>query len=274
MWEHLAGDVNQAIRVASEGVELARRLGDRDALGLPLTQLGFALYLAGRYDKARVALDEADELAHNAQHSYGRAINREYRAHIDWAEGHTAAAITALRKSAQVMHELGDGRIEATCLIVLGCVALFADDLYLAEQTCPIAFEVAQGCHDRDEAARAGCQLGELARRRGDFDEARRLLTEGLPVFAPPKVSWMFDVGLLWLAHLALDLSRPDLAAATLVAYDGFTDQRNLTPPPPFARLRTQLGAAVDLRPAAPASDRRDSLAGAVDKVLGLLNEL
>ena len=85
--------------------------------------------------------------------------------------------------------------MQAHALRGLAQLALYRDDLKLAESLFREAFEELQKIGDEYCAARATLDLAEVVQRRGDFEQARQLLDQSLLLFKKfgmeDRIAWV-----------------------------------------------------------------------------------
>jgi tetratricopeptide (TPR) repeat protein len=161
----------------------ARRLGDRPGLARAVLDLGTVRRLAGDYEGAANALEEAlaihDDLADRSglaavllEHGHVHSLIDEY-----WSAAHSA------ERALQIYRDTGDELGQGRALILLGSVRRRTDDVAGATSALTRALGICRDLGDRAGEADALRQLGDVRRLTCDYHAAAADLEQALGLY-------------------------------------------------------------------------------------------
>ena len=190
------GDFGAAERLTAEAVQLSKASDDDRLRAVTLLQRGFVLHLVGRYDDARIALEQSLAISHLLDDKLGVARASHHLGLVAaWGQADLGLAWELQCRCLALFQELGNERHVATVLIAMS--------------------ELARGRGDLSAAHR----LGDEAR-----GHVRRLRDLPLAVYA-----------LHHAAALAADEDQLSLAARLLGAAEGIEARTGAAPWPAVA---------------------------------------
>lgn len=188
-----AGELDVAERLATDAADGARQLADPDLVATALLQVGFVQHLAGKYDAARVSLEECLAIRHDADDSLGVA---------------------------RALHHLG-------------LVAYYGDgNTALAWETQVRCLELFRAVENQRHVATVLIAMAEIARARGDLPRATDLTVQALHAVTELQDGPLLAYALYTAAALAADLDRPSVAMRVLGAAEA-TQRTCAAPPWP-----------------------------------------
>jgi signal transduction histidine kinase/tetratricopeptide (TPR) repeat protein len=182
---HLAaGEFASAAEVYGQGLDLARRLGDRVGESSALNNLGVARSLGGDAPAAIRCWEESLTLRRSLRYFRGVAecLNNLGIAH--YGAGRPAAALAHYHEALAIDRQIGDRRGEGLARLNLG-EATFDLSLYrTALEHTRESLVVARAIGDRDLTLRGLLQLGGVLARTGELEELERTAS-GLKTMEP-----------------------------------------------------------------------------------------
>lgn len=181
------GDYVEAERLYRESVALAEAVGDRYNLAWCLDRVADVLSLQGRYDEAEViaaqGVENGRELGNRHWIAYGFLCLTE----ITSGKGDFEAAMHYFRQSFEAF-ETTDSSEGPAWLRIAGCVIALAQgntaDLERFARESLVIFEQTRSPWGRSAALH---YLGEAARCRGEFEAARRYLSQAVQLAVESK---------------------------------------------------------------------------------------
>jgi DNA-binding SARP family transcriptional activator/tetratricopeptide (TPR) repeat protein len=173
------GDVARALVLRLEGLEIARRAGDRALQSRHLANVGFAYWQLGLYDDARAAHEAGLALAEAVGDRYWQITHWFDLSYVFWCSGDRERAEALGQRALHELRRAANRSLGlATCLGYLGLIHEDAGDYagaaaYLVESRILFARAGLNGPSKEVQAVEARCVLA-LGRR----EEARQLATE------------------------------------------------------------------------------------------------
>ncbi|MDP9372367.1 MAG: tetratricopeptide repeat protein [Chloroflexota bacterium] len=168
------GQYERAVRLYTESLALFRKLGNKQYLAKVLANLGVVGQLQGEYRLARELLEESltfsrelgDKISiGNALHNLGVIAKRQ---------GDYERAVRLYTESLELARQLGEKNISKT-LVTLGSLALRHGDHRRARALYAEALALCRELGDREVIAYCLEGLADVARVRGEADQAARL---------------------------------------------------------------------------------------------------
>lgn len=175
-----ANDVQRAISLAREALDLASRLPGPAAELRARTRLGETLRLASQYRDARAVIEAGLVLPTTATDRLDMAQLRLTSALVHWNVGDYAPAEAAALIAQTEAETLGDRRLLIRALNLRGILARRQNDLELAARHLRTAFAMAQASGEAELVAQARTNLANALTDRGELAEARTLHEENL----------------------------------------------------------------------------------------------
>ncbi|MBT8217780.1 MAG: AAA family ATPase [Acidimicrobiia bacterium] len=190
--------------------------GEAETLGL----LGIITMERGRAGDAIEFYERAVELSRRIGYRHGEAVNTANRANALWYAGRIAESLRSFTNAIDLFrsigHHRGEAMVHANAASLLHSVV--GDD-DTATAYCRSALEYFLEVGNADGAAQVRCNLADIARRAGDFDEAFSHLEHGLESVTTSGNRWL-EVQLLYSqAQLELAIDQP--GAAERIAVHG-----------------------------------------------------
>jgi predicted ATPase/class 3 adenylate cyclase len=208
------GHLEEGRRWLEAALDLPSSSSPTTARGRALTALGGIAYWQGDFDTARRSYQEALDI-HRAMGDRAATVGAlldvgETRA----VEGDPEAGVALMNESLALARDLGDRRGEAWALWGLATTRMFAGDLdasrHLLEESAQIFEEVGS---DTWGSGNAVAGLGGLAAQRGEPNEARNLIFEGLALSGEQVNAVIITGHLRFLAMVANQLGQHERAA-------------------------------------------------------------
>lgn len=217
---HTVGANDKLVELIHEAERLANAIGDKHRLAAAHAQMAFALWLDGRHDKAQRRAEQALALTEMPR-DLPLALSIQFNlANIHHAQGRIEEAVALHR---QVLSLLA-GELERKHFGWPAPPALFARAFaswYLLELG---RFDEAASLLDQAEALISPAEAhgrvmvdtgrGNLAMRRGAFDEAVGIFSATLELCRRAEVLTMLPIVAAWLGHALCGAGRVDEALA------------------------------------------------------------
>ncbi|WP_328853618.1 winged helix-turn-helix domain-containing protein [Micromonospora globbae] len=186
---------------------------------------GTLAMLDGRYEEARVELSAGLDGFRAIGERWGMILALSSLVEVAYRVGDPSAATAPMAEALRLAGELGSALDTAELLRARAEGRLGAGDLTGAEDDYRRVVEVAQPAGAPELVAAAHLGLGEIARRRGDLEDARRLCEQAL---AECPTGWfgaeMVRLGaLVTLGHVHAAAGEPAAARALFVEVLGAT---------------------------------------------------
>ncbi|MFQ5927164.1 MAG: tetratricopeptide repeat protein [Terriglobia bacterium] len=174
------GEYQTARPMFEESLEIAREVGDREAVAWSLINLGFLARYQGAYDVACELLEESLAIAREAgdKNSMAAALGNLGLVARDRGEYDTAGRL--LEESLANAREIGDRLGIAWPLTNLGLVACYHGDHAKAQVLLEEALVIWRELGDRQNIANSLNNLGIVATALGDYAVAHARFTESL----------------------------------------------------------------------------------------------
>jgi predicted ATPase/class 3 adenylate cyclase/plasmid stability protein len=172
---HRLGDYQRAKALMQERLELARRLGDPEAVASSLIGVGLNAQGLGDYERAAAAYMEGAELARTGGHTWFLAIAIANLGNLALEQGDYADAKALTKESLALFRQLGDERKIVETLVSLGIVAAREGRSNEAAALLHQALEYAKAHVDKELAIWCVDELAALTLSNGDAEQAARL---------------------------------------------------------------------------------------------------
>lgn len=173
-------DYEGAMKLAEEGLVLAREIGDRQLIGLLLQNVADSFRVRGEYDRAILLLEES-------LHLFQELDNRD---EIAWVLYHTADAVAArglhaqgmeiFQESLAVFRNIGDQWGAASTLRRVGALASEDGNDALAIETALERLDIFKAIGARQNISQSLYELASLWRRQGNFEPLQAMIEESL----------------------------------------------------------------------------------------------
>ena len=168
-----SGDLPRAIRLAREGVDMARQHGDARTIAQALTRLGTHLTMDGDAESGAPLLEEAAELARQSGDLFTAAAALDSLGAAERLRGNSARAISVLTEDMRLVDEIGYGITAAEVRYHLADT--FARTGDIEQRAQPVPGEPAPGARRWGRTA----HRQRVARRGGNRDQYPRVRTSG-----------------------------------------------------------------------------------------------
>ena len=202
------------LQLAGESLALARELGERSIEARSVYFLGVTAIWQGRYDEARVWLEQSVALATEVGDRWQAPWSMAFMASMNLLLGRNAEAREPFERSLAVARETGNLWCVARCLGGLAWVTLLVDgDPLRAHELALESLSLARDIGTRVDTALALSFLAEFARAQGQFDDAVRYHREALSDNVMLHNRWGIAGTLERLARIRVD--RGDYPGAT-----------------------------------------------------------
>ncbi|HHH40425.1 MAG TPA: tetratricopeptide repeat protein, partial [Chloroflexi bacterium] len=225
-----ANEHGPARRHAETALRRYEALDHRKGVAGILSTLGRIDALEGDLSQAEAYYRRSLEICRAIGYRHGEARNLTNWGLILIEQGRIGQGLHLYREALQVYQSIGDSRGEA---LVMGNLAdLYHRFLGDDDQAVRYARAALQRCEairnpDRGDAL---VTLGRVACRRGEYDEARALLEEGLAAAQAMRKRYGEVEAYRALAALALTQSRPEAALECLERAEDLCQQAGLAP--------------------------------------------
>ncbi len=173
-------DSDGAMRLAEQGLALAREIGDQTLIGLLLQNVADGLRNRKEYDQALLLLEESLRL-------FREMDNQE---EIAWILGHTGAvvlqrgettrAMEILQESLAIFRAIGHQMGIVAILKRVGVLAMQGGDAALAIKVARERLEILKEIGDRQHISEFFYELASLLWQTGDFEPVQALADESL----------------------------------------------------------------------------------------------
>ncbi|PSQ16745.1 hypothetical protein BRD00_09985 [Halobacteriales archaeon QS_8_69_26] len=211
---HALGRIDRAIEHSERALELVGRLNNPQDEAVVTASLADSNLDGGNLDHAEKLADDALDIAQEYDSPAGEWIGLVVLGEIDYERGdygaareHFEAAIDVVEKG---MDRFAERRRSATHAS-LAEAALAEGDVERAAEQVERARENAEAADEASTMARADLRAGALARTRGEFEKAERLLTSALETSREPhnRDAFLECRAILELGRLERDRGRP-----------------------------------------------------------------
>ncbi|MBX3461304.1 MAG: tetratricopeptide repeat protein [Planctomycetes bacterium] len=162
------------------GLQLARKLDDRQQHGSLLNYLAQLCIAGTDHEGAREAAQQALEVLHGTGHATGISRAYLYLGDTAWQEGNLSEAETHLRKSIEVLENGGHPAALASALDHLGSLLQGRMRLDEAESLHRRALLISQQVGEQVGVASITANIANLETARGFHDRARELYIQSL----------------------------------------------------------------------------------------------
>ena len=226
---YFRGDLDRAIELFYEGLELYRTLGDRKGTARMLARVAPPLFITGRLDEGATLVAEAVAINRELGYKFGLAESLHILSGAYRERGELARSRELLEESLALSREIGDINFTGWNLQNLAWVAVLEDE---PEQAWSLASE-------------------GLTLARGNGDDLATLISIGVLALAALRLGWMPEAGVLWGAAERLDAElgetvwrhsadgQDELRAVSDPAFEAAAAEgRHLTPDEAVARVR------------------------------------
>jgi predicted ATPase/class 3 adenylate cyclase len=172
---HRLGDYHRAGAFMEERLELARRLGDAEAVASSLNGLGLSADGIGDHARAAEAFAESAELARAGGYTWVLAIATGNLAELARDQRDYAQARAGYEESLELFRQLGDERKIVESLVRLGTLASREGQSEEAETLLHESLEYAQALVDKELAIWCLEELAALSLSKGEAGRAATL---------------------------------------------------------------------------------------------------
>ena len=172
---HRLGNYQRAGELMQERLELARRVGDAEAVASSLNGLGLTAHGLGDHERAAEAFTEAADLARAGGYTWFLAVATGNLGEIAREQGDFAQARARLEESLALFLQLGDERKIVEIRVHLGIVASREGGTDEAKTLLHESLEYAQARFDKELAIWCLGELATLALSEGNAGRAGRL---------------------------------------------------------------------------------------------------
>jgi predicted ATPase/DNA-binding CsgD family transcriptional regulator/Tfp pilus assembly protein PilF len=176
------GNMEQAVQVQHDSLDLYKELEDRQGISYALTNLASMEQRRGNFDVSKRLLHESIEIKREMGNRLGVAGSLNNLGNALDAQGDYRQAREVYTESLQIMREVGEKRGIAYTLNNLGHVNLRMGDYADAIRQIEESLSVKRELDDTSGLAMSLCYLGEVEMYRQNFSAARQQFeaTEGL----------------------------------------------------------------------------------------------
>jgi predicted ATPase/DNA-binding CsgD family transcriptional regulator len=174
------GDYKLCRSLLVASVDVARRIGDPNALATALDSLGRQKFIEGQYSEARVLLEESYTILSGLNDRVGLARVLSHFGFLEHLEGHTEAARAIFEQGLAIAREVDDRHRIAEFLDNLGNTFEAEGDFDGAARMFQEAVAMWRALRHVPWLAMALYNLGEAEFGRSRGDLARRHLTEAI----------------------------------------------------------------------------------------------
>ena len=248
---YLTDQLEEALAVRLEAMQLAEQLGNQLAVGVAQRWLSRLSWFFGRNEQSRLWADRALETLAPLGETPELAMAYSNLTQLRMLANESDATIELGEQAIELAHRLGDREVEIHALNNVGTARLSKGDVVVGTEQLGRSLEMALRDDAQEHVARAYTNLGAtpvIARR---YDEAERALRAGIAYCTDRDLdSWRLYMS-SWLARVQLE--RGQHAKARAVAADVLR-HRHLSPITTI--VASVVVALVDLR-AGRADDAR-----------------
>jgi predicted ATPase len=178
------GEMREGATVASQGIEISRRIGDKPTLARSLSSLAMASVFTSGPEAAMKAAQESEAIAREAQFKEGIAASLGMKASVLLLSGgDLVEARKNIEEGMAVAKEAGFVWGAALSGMGLGRLASRMGDLEDARKEFDKAAEIARRMGNRRIYASCRSELAHALRQHGKFDEAIALYKMVLPIW-------------------------------------------------------------------------------------------
>jgi ATP/maltotriose-dependent transcriptional regulator MalT len=214
------GNLGRALAFCQRGVRLLRETDDRPGLAEGLQALANATMRGGQFEAAQALFQESLTLCREQGDDWGVAHALVYAGLIAFMQGDFAGARPSIEAGLALQRSVGDPQAIAQATQALGWTLISLDQLPAALALFRESVSVCEACRDRAGLARAAYALGEIARRQGEYAEARARLDEAASRLVAYGDKYHLTACLSIMASVALDTGQPrrgvQLASASM----------------------------------------------------------
>ncbi|MDZ8025228.1 MAG: tetratricopeptide repeat protein [Nostoc sp. DedQUE11] len=176
------GEVDEAIKLFNQSLEITQRIGKIQGQGATLNQLGILYANKGDVDEAIALYNQSLEIKERIGDVQGKAVTLHCLGNIYADKGDVEQAVALYNQSLEINERIGDVRCQAATLYCLGnihankgevdeAIALYNQSLEINERIGNV----------RDKAATLH-QLGHIHANKGEVDEAIALFNQSLEI--------------------------------------------------------------------------------------------
>jgi predicted ATPase/DNA-binding CsgD family transcriptional regulator len=176
----LEGEYTTARELATEGVELAAMLGDKEGLAFALHVLGNASWHQGDYEVAMRFEQESLALWKDIDNVPGIALTLQRLGVFVYEDGEQDTGNQLLQESLTLCRQLGDKRMMAYCLLALGDQSTILSDYDSAKAFIDESLSLFLAADDKRGIAISHNNLGNIALGQGNYEAARTSYQESL----------------------------------------------------------------------------------------------
>jgi ATP/maltotriose-dependent transcriptional regulator MalT len=235
----LEGEYTTARELATEGVELARIIGDKEGLAFALHVLGNVSWHQGDYAVAKTYEQESLTLWKDIDDVPGVALALQRLGLFTYEDGEQEAGKKLLQESMALCRQLSDKRMIAYCLLALGDQATIRGEYDNAQAFLDESLSLFLAINDRRGTAISYNNLGNISLMQGNYEAARTSYQESLALSYKIGSKQHVAHTLSGLAGVAVAVRRQDVATPQL--------KRTMLPSNFYERAAWLLGAVGTL---------------------------
>lgn len=181
--ECVQGDIEQARRFFEESLELARKLNDRQGIGLALTGVGRMVHLQGDYDRAVALYEESLTLFRALSDSEAMAWTLTRLGILALEQGNHTRAMELFEESLEHFRAVGYRWGITWSLIYLGNAMLEQGNYKGATALFEESLASFRELGDKESMATSLANLGRAAFYQGDVEQAAARYKESLALY-------------------------------------------------------------------------------------------
>jgi predicted ATPase/class 3 adenylate cyclase len=223
------GKFTESLALNAEGLELARRHGDKIGEQRSLNSMGLTYYELGDMEAAGNYLDASLQIARQLVFHNGQAMALTNLSMIRLSKGDFLTGMAYLQEALQIVEMIGNRPKEVQILVNLGFSAGQLGDFATARRHSERAIRIVKELGDKSGEAFLRVNLSSYANRLGDHQGAQSNARQGLSVARqvgdPSLLAW----ALLYLGTADLELG--ELAEAQASYQEALEVRRRLNQP-------------------------------------------
>ncbi|MBV9310088.1 MAG: hypothetical protein JOZ73_04610 [Solirubrobacterales bacterium] len=224
-------DVPRARQLATEAVEIAYALGERQLLGFSLSQLARLAMASGQPSRARRLLEQSRAASAEINDLYSECQRLASLAQLEVDADRFVDALAIQEQRAAKWRLLGSRTQLAHALHDLAIAARLTGDVDRARQAFDESLALSEALGQRSENAAARASLGHLHRQRGSFGLALATFEESQRILSDLNVESGLATVFAGLAALVLDAGQSPDAARLLGAAEALLERQKMSPP-------------------------------------------
>ncbi|QDG49457.1 tetratricopeptide repeat protein [Persicimonas caeni] len=181
----IQGQRRRALRLLDGSRQVLERTDWASERGNAALIHGQMLRDEGRLEEARESFEDATAQYALAADDSGLASSRMHRGHLEMEQGNLREALEFFEASLRSFEQIGDAFMMAVVLSQMSYAWLMQGDHAEAESCAARARDISQEAGHKTTEAAALNSLGEIARDRQDWDDARRFFEQAIILWLP-----------------------------------------------------------------------------------------